>query len=484
MLGSQRELRIELDRSAPAICCDILRSDKLDKSAYRIANISRSGMFIETNEAIALERGESLQFALRIPGAIDSQTMRGTARVRWTRANHSHDFKSAGLGVQVVEFHDNSEKHYLELLESTVLKMQITDIMDKQPPQATVDTKMQDVLAIMVQHRKPYLVATSRDGMPVGMFNLSNLPRTILRDEFRNESLGLHMQPGPLILNVDQTLEHIYGQYHQDIDDYLPVVEEDELVGILATRQVIFYWGEYMELKAKRLNSNYDRAISVIAHDLRTPIGLIQTTNQMLSTDQISAAEYVQSGFPDVVTQSCEMMLNLIDDILDIGKIKAGGVRLNLLLVDIEDLIKSIAVAFSTTAMIKRIEIKVRNEGPLPRIKADPARLEQVLNNLVSNAIKFTQDGGTIEVGSRLKHSKIEFWVKDNGPGISEQSLGNLFEEYSNLENRGTRGEKSTGLGLAITKKLVEAHSGKITVNSKKDLGTTFVVTLPISELQ
>lgn len=480
----QRELRIDLDRSAQPVCFDVLHTDKFEKSSYRIGNISRSGMFIETPSVVGLERGDSLHFALRLPGELDKQSMRGIGRVRWVRPNQITDFKPSGLGIQVIEFHDNSEKHYLEFLESIVLRMQIADLMDRSPAQATVDTKMCDVLAMMTNQRKPCVVATSREGTPIGMFNLTNLPRLALREGFASDILGLHMTPGPMVLAVEQTLETIYSQYHKDMDDFVPVVEEDELVGVLATRQVLFYWAEYMELKAKRLGGNYDRAMSVIAHDLRTPIGLIQTTNQMLSTAQITADEYVQSGFPDVVTQSCEMMLNLIDDILDIGKINAGGVRLNLISVDLEDLIKSAAVAFSTTAMIKRIQIEVKNEGPLPRIKADPARLEQVLNNLVSNAIKFTQDGGHIAIGSRLKHSQVEFWVSDNGPGISEQCLSRLFEEYATLETRGTRGEKSTGLGLAICKKLVEAHGGKISVTSQKGVGSRFTVTLPIEELQ
>jgi signal transduction histidine kinase len=480
----RRELRVALDRAGQPMSFDIWQAERDKKASFRIANISRSGMFLETQEAVDLERGESLHFALRLDSEGSAEGVRGVARVRWVRPKDQGPYKPRGLGIQVIEFHDNSEKRYLELLEQFVLRLKIGDLMDARPAQAAAETPMGEVLRILDEHRSGCVVAVSGDGVPIGMLVQADLPRIAMRRAFREEPLGMHMTPGPTLISVDQTLEEAYALMRAGVAEYLPVVEEDVLVGVLSTRDLFRYWAEFMELQAKRLAGNCERAMSVIAHDLRTPIGLIQTTNQMLSAGHIDAAEYVSSGFPDVVTQSCEMMLNLIDDILDLGKIKAGAVRLNCVSVELDELVKHTAVAFSTTAMIKRITIEVKSGGPLPRIKADPARLEQVLNNLVSNAVKFTPDGGHIVIGTRLMHSKVSFWVADNGPGIGEAELGRLFEEYTPLSTHGTRGEKGTGLGLAITRKLVEAHGGTIAVESRTGLGTTFTVTLPIGDLQ
>ena len=484
MYLEQREPRVVLDRAAQPLSFDVWQAERPGVYRFRIGNLSRTGMFLEAPGPVDMERGSSIHFSLRFDRETDSDGVHGVARVRWVRAGEQGPYKPRGLGIQVLEFHEYSERRYLELLEQLVLRLRVGGLMNPNPAHALAATPMADVIPLFNRYRTGCVVAVSGDGVPIGTLTYSDIPRIALREGIRYEALGMHMTPGCKMISVEQTLEEAFEQMRQGHIEFLPVVEEDILVGMLSSREIFRYWAEYMELKAKRLSSNCDRAMSMIAHDLRTPIGLIQTTNQMLGTGQISSEEYMNSGFPDVVTQSCEMMLNLIDDILDLGKIKAGFVRLNCVPVDLDDLIKSASIGFSTTAMIKRITIEVKSGGPLPRIKADPARLEQVLNNLISNAVKFTPDGGHIAIGTRLMHSKVSFWVADNGPGIKQKELDGLFEEYSNLSHRGTRGEKSTGLGLAITKKLVEAHAGTITVESRPGLGTTFTVTLPIGDLQ
>lgn len=484
MNAEQREPRVALDRGAQPLAFEVWQGDHSASPRLRVGNLSRSGMFLESQDPIDLQAGSSIHFSLSADDERKHEDVSGVARVRWVRRDANGPLRPRGFGVQVIEFHDSSEKRYLELLEKFVLHLRVADLMNPKPAQALAGTSIKDILPLFSLHRTGCVVAVSGDGVPIGTLGYVDLPRIFLRETYRHEPLGMHMTPGPTLISVDQSLEEAYDQLRSGAIDFLPVVEEDVLVGVLSAREVFRHWAEYMELKTKRLSSSCDRAISVIAHDLRTPIGLIQTTNQMLGTRQISADEYISSGFPDVVTQSCEMMLNLIDDILDLGKIKAGFVRLNCIGVDLDDLIRHTATAFSTTAMIKRITIDVKSGGPLPRIKADPARLEQILNNLLSNAIKFTPDGGYIAIGTRLKHSKVSFWVADNGPGIKEEQITHLFEEYTALSQHGTRGEKSTGLGLAITKKLVEAHGGTIAVESRPGLGTTFTVTLPIGDLQ
>src|SRR5262249_51619894 len=118
------------------------------------------------------------------------------------------------------------------------------------------------------------------------------------------------------------------------------------------------------------------------------------------------------------------------------------------------------------------------------RIIADPLRLEQVLNNLVGNALKYTPDGGRVAVSAETRHSRVAISVRDTGQGIAPGEQGRLFKEFSPLSSVPSKGEKSTGLRLAIVKRLVEAHHGTIEVESKLGVGSTFRVLLPIGEIQ
>ena len=153
-------------------------------------------------------------------------------------------------------------------------------------------------------------------------------------------------------------------------------------------------------------------------------------------------------------------------------------------MIDVEDLIDRVARCFGPSAASKGIAIEVDIPTAVPKVKADPRRLEQVLNNLVSNAIKFCDSQCQIVVGLKAHHSRVAIWVADNGPGIPEHEIHKLFREFSPLTPRPSRGEKSHGLGLAITQKLVEAHGGSIRVESECGVGTTFTVFLPIGSIQ
>jgi signal transduction histidine kinase len=292
------------------------------------------------------------------------------------------------------------------------------------------------------------------------------------------------MTTSPVVIGSEQSIEHAYVLLSNKTIGHLPVVDDGILVGVISNKNLLPYWAEFMDLQAKRLTRNYDRAMSTIAHDLRTPISIIQTTNALLTSGEIEPLEYIDSGFPDVLEGTCNTMMSLIDDLLDLNKIKAGAIRLDSRLVDMEELIEKVTRAFSAVAGSKKISIELDIPVTTPKIKADPLRLEQVLNNLISNALKFSVSGSRIVVGLKPHHSKIVFWVADNGPGIPASEVELLFDEFTTLSARATAGEKCTGLGLAIVKKLVEAHGGNVRVDSTPMRGTTFTVMLPIGDIQ
>jgi signal transduction histidine kinase len=130
-------------------------------------------------------------------------------------------------------------------------------------------------------------------------------------------------------------------------------------------------------------------------------------------------------------------------------------------------------------AAVKNIAMTTALEPGLPEINADERRLEQVLSNLITNAIKFTGAGGQVEVGARQLNGDIRFWVKDTGEGISPEEMGDLFEKYRQSASGKMSQSKGTGLGLVICKKIAEAHGGRISVKSRVGVGSTFAVEIP-----
>lgn len=476
----RRELRVSIDRAKSPVAFEVLGSGRPANRSFRLANISRSGMFLEAPPDVEIQLGHSIHFALRL----DQEEVTGVAKVRWVRDNKHGPYMPKGVGVQVIEFHENTEKRYLEFLEGCLLDLHLSDLMDPAFASLHPYDQIKDAVALFQERNTDCIVIDDAYGKPLGTFTKNELCRVVHLDDFLAQPVAAHMQPKPTTLSTDHDTEEAYRLMRQGGLNHILIVEEGLVVGLLSTKDLVRYWAEFMDLQAKRLSRNYDRAMSVIAHDLRTPIGLIQTTSLMLTSGEMTPQEYVASGLPETLESSCDLMLKLIDDILDISCIKVGAVRLECEALDMGEILQKCAKAFGPTAKAKDLRLKVVIQGSLPQIKADPLRLEQIINNLVSNAIKFSTEGGQIVLGVKTLHSQVALWITDQGPGIAAVEIENLFKDFSILSNRPTKGEKSTGLGLAITKRLVEAHGGTIAVASTPGLGTTFTVSLPIGEIQ
>jgi len=180
------------------------------------------------------------------------------------------------------------------------------------------------------------------------------------------------------------------------------------------------------------------------------------------------------------VNKACETMLALIDDLLDVSAIESGKLELKLREVDLAEFLRESHASNSLLAKSKSIELALEMPPILPPVALDPDRVNQILNNLVSNAIKFSRPNTAITLGVRVSKHSVEIGISDRGPGISEEEIPRLFTPFVRGSARPTGGEKGVGLGLAIVKRLVEAHGGQIRVESKIGVGSTFKFTLPL----
>lgn len=236
------------------------------------------------------------------------------------------------------------------------------------------------------------------------------------------------------------------------------------------------------DLQAEAMEKLKADFTAMIVHDLRAPLTAVMSGTAILEDGLVGPVNEEQKKWLAKVGANSRTLLNLINDVLDLSKIEANRLDLIKEEVDLEELIRNSLEDFLVLAQDKKISLKSRIDRPLPKIKADPRRLGQIFANLISNAIKFTGEGGDIEVGAvREDAAEVKLWVKDVGIGIPAQEMNDLFEKYRQTTSGKTSKHKGTGLGLVICKMIVESHGGRIWVESKEGKGTTFFFSLPLN---
>lgn len=232
----------------------------------------------------------------------------------------------------------------------------------------------------------------------------------------------------------------------------------------------------------ERLNEQKNRFLGMAAHDLRNPIGAIQTYSEFLLEEAASCLSEEHREFLAIIHASSQFMLRLIDDLLDVAKIEAGRLALDLQPIPIAAFVHHNVTVNRPIGKKKQVELLFRPEvsdADLPPLWIDPSKMDQVLNNLIGNALKFSPPGRAVEVGLMREGPSLVLSVRDQGPGIAPHIRSRLFEPFMRGGTGGTAGEPSTGLGLAIVKRIVEGHGGRVWAESREGEGAVFFVSLP-----
>jgi len=228
-----------------------------------------------------------------------------------------------------------------------------------------------------------------------------------------------------------------------------------------------------------RLNEQKNQFLGIAAHDLRNPLEVIRTHSQFLLDDASGILDEEQVDFVNIIRSSSGFMLNLVNDFLDYSKIEAGKLELDPQPTDLARLVENAVKLNRAIAARKDIRIDLRCEEYSRQIIIDQGKIEQVLNNLIGNAIKFSRAGTTIEVQVSSDENEAVVSIQDEGIGIAADEMERLLDPFHSGKRKSTAGERSTGLGLAIVKKIVEGHGGQISVDSEPSRGSRFWVTLP-----
>ncbi len=232
----------------------------------------------------------------------------------------------------------------------------------------------------------------------------------------------------------------------------------------------------------EQLDKLKNEFLGMAAHDLRNPIASIYSLSDfVIESEDLNGSEDLRKII-ETIKQSSEFMLNLLNELLDVVKIESGKLELNLQLTDIEKLLRKNLELNSLMAAKKDIRLVLNIPQKMPDIHLDAMKIEQVLNNLLSNAIKYSHRNTTVNVNAFSTGKCVMVCVQDQGQGIPKNELDKVFTAFSNISVRGTAGEKSTGLGLNIVKRIITGHQGRLWVESEVGKGTSFHFTLPFSD--
>lgn len=227
--------------------------------------------------------------------------------------------------------------------------------------------------------------------------------------------------------------------------------------------------------EAQRLGRAQREFVANISHDLRTPIAAIQLMVETLISGAADNPKRRGQLLAGIAEQTASLQ-QLAQEVLDLSLIESGRMPLRLIEIGVAELIEPIIQRLQPQAEMKNLDLAAGYD-PTLQVLADPDSTRRVLQNLLHNAIKFTPEGGKIEVGAAAQDDDVLFWVRDTGAGVAPDQLERIFERFHKLDR--TRGEEGVGLGLAIAQHIVRGHGGRIWAESQPGQGATFFFTLP-----
>jgi PAS domain S-box-containing protein len=273
-----------------------------------------------------------------------------------------------------------------------------------------------------------------------------------------------------------------YIQEHLAI---LSVIANDMAVGLSRRRLIDDLRMKNLELEAQtektvEASDTLKKFLAMFSHELRSPLNSIIGFSELLTSDMNDLAPETMREFMKNIQVSGRHLQQILNDILDLSKIEAGQLELHIATYPTPYFEEAVQRVLAGPLAAKRIHLVWSPDPDLDELVVDQTRFKQILLNLVSNAVKFSRDGGVVEVGSRRVGNDMLFTVKDNGRGIRAEEIPGLFRPFRRAESGKAQNREGVGLGLAITKKLVELHGGSIWIESEWEKGTTVSFRIPL----
>ena len=264
-----------------------------------------------------------------------------------------------------------------------------------------------------------------------------------------------------------------------DFSRQIKVESEDE-IGILATtfNDMATQIGTMVE-ELKNAEMLRREFVANVSHELRTPLTSIRTYAETIS-DSHEIPKETEEEFLRVIINESDRMTKIVQDLLELSRFDSGHTTLAVETFSIEQSVRVVYAAIALEAKKRNHEFNLELEWKLPYIKGDRARIEQVLMNIITNALKYTPDGGKIDIYGGKTDTDVWIRIEDTGVGIPQEDLGRVFDRFYRVDKARSRESGGTGLGLSIAKEIVSKHGGDIKIESKRGVGTSVTVSLPI----
>ncbi|HWQ32107.1 MAG TPA: PAS domain S-box protein [Blastocatellia bacterium] len=263
--------------------------------------------------------------------------------------------------------------------------------------------------------------------------------------------------------------------------DTLPAMHGRPATGVLVFQDISHL--KQIEAKLRQADQLKDEFLATVSHELRTPLNHMLGWIRLLRENRLTREE--ATGALETIERNARAQNRLIEDLLDVSRIITGKLRLEFRQIELPPIIRSVIEASRPAAEARNVRLEVSLDPQAVGVSGDADRLQQVIWNLVSNAIKFTPSGGRVEVRLERVESHVEVIVSDTGQGIPPEFLPYVFERFSQADSSSTRKQGGLGLGLAIVRHLVELHGGTVRAESAGEgLGATFIVSLPLRAVQ
>lgn len=285
-----------------------------------------------------------------------------------------------------------------------------------------------------------------------------------------------------IFLTASSETQHLVEAFSAGAVDYVTKpFQAAELLARVKThlelkkaREALFQYGE----RLRELNDEKNEFLGIVAHDLRSPLSNIVSSARMAIDDPTNDREQLNE-FLEIIHASAVHVIHLVENLMDVNAIEQGRMKIDLAPCELGELVRGVTSNYLSKARAKQQELSLSEEGGPLVAMADAHSTIQVFDNLVSNAIKYSPAGKRIDVRLARRDAVIRCEVQDQGPGVSAEDLKKMFGKFARLTARPTGGESSTGLGLSIVKKMVEAGGGKVWCESELGKGARFIVELP-----
>lgn len=349
-----------------------------------------------------------------------------------------------------------------------------------------VTLKITDVNPFMIE-----LLGYSRDELlgkelwEIGLFSDKEASQAAFRklqdtgylryEDLPLETVGGKLREVEFVSNVYEEGNHQVIQCNiRDITDRKLVEEE---------RRQLLESCQVAEAEADAANGIKDEFLALLSHELRTPLTSILGWSHLLASGALDDEESKRAL--EIIVRNAHAQEQLIDDLLDISRIITGKLRLDVCPTELVPIIETVVDSVRPAANARSIHLQTACDPHTGAISGDPDRLQQIIWNLLTNAIKFTPEGGAVKVGLGRNNSHVEITVSDTGQGIAPEFLQHVFDRFRQSDSSSTRRHGGLGLGLSIVRQLVELHGGTVTVHSPGEgAGTTFKVALPVLSVQ